>query len=310
MMHIDYIQPLVLAWGRMKKALFQPFDITKWFVVGFTAFLAGLMDEPHSHGSNSQAKFHPDFDEIAAFPFKAWEWLMNHPVWFSLIIVGFLFLLALAVLLTWLSSRGKFMFLDNVVHDRALVTKPWHDFKKLGNSLFLWRLVFFFIIMCIVILFIVQFFLVIIEFHHDDFSAAPILTIVGLAFLAFLVFVVIAYVSMMLENFIVPIMYKNSIGTTKAWKIFLALFSNYWYYFLLYGLLLLVLWIAIIIFIIFAGFFTCCIGFVILVIPYLGSVLLLPISYTLRSCGPEFLRQFGKEFNLFPEYEESVIVNE
>jgi len=36
-----------------------------------------------------------------------------------------------------LRSRGKFMFLDNVVHDRAEVSQPWQDFRRLGNSLFL-----------------------------------------------------------------------------------------------------------------------------------------------------------------------------
>ena len=41
-MTIQYIEPLNRAWGRMKTALFKPFDIHKWFVVGFNAFLAGI----------------------------------------------------------------------------------------------------------------------------------------------------------------------------------------------------------------------------------------------------------------------------
>jgi NADH:ubiquinone oxidoreductase subunit 6 (subunit J) len=309
-MHIDYIQPLSLAWARMKKALFQPFDITKWFVLGFTAFLADLMDGTHGNGSGSRADFPPDFDEIAAFPYIAWEWLLDHPGWFTLIIIGLVLLLVLGVVLTWLSSRGKFMFLDNVVHNRALVTQPWHDFKTLGDSLFLWRLVFGFIVLCVVVLMIVQFFLIVIEYHNKNFTAAPILTLVGLGLLAFLVIVVIAYISMMLENFIIPIMYKNYLATTKAWHIFLSLFSKYWYHFLCYGLLLFVLWIGIVILIVIAGIFTCCIGFLLLIIPYLGSVILLPNSCTFRAYGPEFLRQFSKEFNIFPEYENTGLTSE
>jgi hypothetical protein len=38
-MTIRFMEPLGRAWQRMKQALFRPFDIHKWFVVGFNAFL-------------------------------------------------------------------------------------------------------------------------------------------------------------------------------------------------------------------------------------------------------------------------------
>ena len=143
-MNIDFFNPLSRSWDRMKNALFQPFDITKWFVVGFTAFLAELLDGPHGNGSGKYKRDDVDFGDVADFPYNiAWDWLMDNPGWFSLIIFGIILLIAFLVLLTWLSSRGKFMFLDNVVHDRAKVTKPWYDFREHGNSLFLWRLVCF-----------------------------------------------------------------------------------------------------------------------------------------------------------------------
>ena len=59
-MQIRFIDPLSRGWGRMKKALFQPFDMKKWFLVGFTAFLAGLADchkkECSVHGVGSPNK--------------------------------------------------------------------------------------------------------------------------------------------------------------------------------------------------------------------------------------------------------------
>ena len=307
-MNIDYIDPLSNSWNRMKKALFQPFDITKWFVVGFTAFLAGLIDGPHNSGSGNIYKHrYNDFRDFANFPHTAWNWLMDNQGWFTLIIFGIILIFAFFILLTWLSSRGKFMFLDNVVHDRAKVTKPWYDFREQGNSLFLWRLMFGFICFAVIILFIVQFFIIAVQFYDDDFSASPIMTIVGLALLAFLVFVVTAYISLFLDDFIVPIMYKNNIKATQAWHIFLPFLSKHWIYFLLYGLLVFVLWIFIFIFIILAGIFTCCLGFLLLIIPYIGSVVLLPISYTLRAFGPEFLKQFGSDFDIFPQSEDVVV---
>ncbi len=306
-MNIDFFEPLSHSWNRMKKALFQPFDITKWFVVGFTAFLADLLDSPHGNGSGNFKKNKLDFDELADFPYIAWDWLMDHSGWFALIIFSVILLVSFFILLTWLSSRGKFMFLDNVVHDRAKVTQPWYDFRDHGNSLFLWRLVFGLICFAIIILFIVQFFIVAIEFHNDDFPPAPILFFIGIGLLFFLFLLVFSYISVFLDNFIVPIIYKNNISATKAWHNFLPLFSKHWLYFILYGLILFVLWVFIVIFIILAGIFTCCLGFILLIIPYLGSVVTLPISYTFRSFGPEFLKQFGPDFDIFPESEDVMV---
>jgi hypothetical protein len=58
--------------------------------------------------------------------------------------------------------------------------------------------------------------------------------------------------------------------------------------------------IPIVLGIIVAGFLTCCIGFLILAIPYVGSVVLLPVSYLFRALSVEFLEQFGPEYVLFP----------
>jgi hypothetical protein len=38
-------------------------------------------------------------------------------------------------------------------------------------------------------------------------------------------------------------------------------------------------------------------------VPYIGSVILLPVSYTFRAFSIEFLAQFGDKFNVFPEKE-------
>jgi hypothetical protein len=42
-MTIAYFEPLSRAWQRMKQALFNPFNLNKWFIIGFNAFLAGLL---------------------------------------------------------------------------------------------------------------------------------------------------------------------------------------------------------------------------------------------------------------------------
>jgi len=142
-MNIAYIEPLAKAWNRMKEALFRPFNLNKWLVVGFTAFLAGLGD---GHRGTSSIRFKRDryssLEDIIDLPSRAWEWLIDHPFWLAIIVISVTVILAIVVFVLWLSSRGKFMFLDNVVHNQAEISKPWKQFKALGNSLFLWRLCF------------------------------------------------------------------------------------------------------------------------------------------------------------------------
>ena len=43
-MNIAFFEPLNRSWERMKHILLQPFDLAKWLVLGFSAWLAGLMD--------------------------------------------------------------------------------------------------------------------------------------------------------------------------------------------------------------------------------------------------------------------------
>lgn len=302
-MNIDFVNPLSRGWGRMKKALFQPFNLKKWFVVGFTVFLAELTEGPNGNGTTGiHEKRHGDFGDVINFPGFAWEWLMNHPFWFGLIIIGIVCFIAFIILLTWLSSRGKFMFLDNVVYDRALVVNPWYEFRMHGNSLFLWRLGFGLICLGIIVLLLVAGFILAANIYHQTLKIhESVLLGIGLGLVVLAAICIIAYISMFLNNFIVPIMYKNGIKTTQAWQHFLQIFSRYPFHFILYGLFLLVLYIVVVIAVIIAGFLTCCIGLFLLMIPYINAVVLLPISYTFRAYSVEFLEQFGPEFKIFPE---------
>ena len=300
-MNITYFDALSRGWGHMKKALFQPFDLWKWFVIGFTAFLAALLDRPGGGGGGGRKwDHHPDFDDIADFPSVAWDWLMSHPVWAGLILFGTLFIIAVIVVFTWLSSRGKFMFLHNVVHHKAEVTKPWNEYRRQGDSLFLWRLVYGIIDFAAVALIIVFFFgLITRMFYHDITGAQKVYTIMGMVLLFLTFFIITSYISLFLNDFVVPIMFKYKLSATKGWGRFLPLMSRYFGYFLLYGIIIFFMIIFVICCVILFGLMTCCIGFLFLIIPYIGSVVFLPISYTFRAFSVEFLGQFGPEFKIF-----------
>ncbi len=301
---IRFAQPLSKGWNRMKKSLFRPFDIKKWFVVGFTAFLAGLTDCA-GHGGG-QSKFSDNFDayEFFHFPETVSDWLAANPFWAVLIMIGIALGLVLIIIFTWLGSRGKFMFLDNVIYDKAEVSKPWYEYTREGNSLFLWRLVFGIFVALFFIIFAIIGFNTAYNIYYEDYgSGISALFIIGGIILFLVTSIVLMYVDCFLDNFVVPIMYKNRISAIKGWsRFFKILFPNLGY-FILFGLLKFVLILALGIGIFLAGLLTCCIGFIFLAMPYIGDVVLLPFSYTFRAFGVEFLEQFGDEFKLFFEWE-------
>ncbi len=309
-MNIAYSDPLSRGWNRMKKALFHPFDLAKWFTVGFTAFLAALLDGASPGGSGSgkysdrykHSRF--DWDEFANYPNIAWEWLMTHTLWFTLIVIGIFFLIAISVVFTWLSSRGKFMFLDNVIHDKAEVVKPWKEYSQQGNSLFIWRLIYGFICFILIVISIVISAVVIINlFTGYAAISTKVFAIMGLIFQFMILVILMSFISLFLNDFVVPIMYKYKITTSRAWIKFLPVLSSHLGHFILYGLFIFVLTILVVLCVGLFGVLTCCIGFLFLIIPYIGSVVLLPISYTYRAFSVEFLEQFGDDFSLFPKQE-------
>ena len=306
-MDISYSIPLSKGWNRMKKALFQPFDLNKWMRVGFTAFLAGLTDFNGGGNGNSTGNRNVNWNEFFNFPQTAWDWLNSHPVWFTMIVLGVICIFLFVVFLTWLSSRGKFMFLSNVVNNTDGISKPWNEYRKEGNTLFVWRFFYGLIAFFIFAGLLVMCFTRGMELYTGDVAGIVIFWNVFLMVLVFLgLLVVFGYVSLFLNDFVVPVMYKERIGPVSAWFRFLKLFGKYPVTFLIYGLFIAVLFIAAVLGILFFGVFTCCIGFILLIIPYIGSVVLLPVSYTFRALSLEFLAQFGDEYNLLLKPEESV----
>lgn len=300
-MEIRYFDPLSRGYMRMKKALFQPFDnIKKWLVVGFTAFLAGLTD---CHGGNAghRSRGGVDWEDVVYFPRRAEEWLLENPQWFAMIVIGVVLLVLVIVLLTWLSARGRFMFLDNVVHDKAEVARPWHEFRREGNSLFLFNVVVGFAVLIGFVVYIILCYTSLVEIYEQVIDPAAMLAPAILMVLGILGIVLfLLFVNLMLVDFVVPLMYKNRVGVLAGWGLWFHLFRDHILVFFGYALLVAGLMILVGIAIMLAVVFTCCVGLIFLVLPYVNSVVLLPVSYTMRAFSVEFLGQFGPGYVLFP----------
>jgi len=310
-MSLTYIEPLRRAWNRMVEQLFRPFDLSKWIIVGFTCWLVrlgesggggggGFSGSPPS-GDNNGSLGGEWFDPSgwASWWERIWE---SIELTFVVYLVGCIVvaIVALVLLILWLSSRGHFMFLDNVVRNRAQVVAPWKEYRKEGNSLFLWRLGF--VVACVVVMFLTALpgILTLISAGNGDSGAGIALGIVVLLIPTLLAAVALAYTELFLTDFVAPIMYRQRLKTTAAWRVFLPELRKHGAELLLYGLFVLALHIAVVLVIVAVGLVTCCIPFFILAIPVVGTVTLLPLHLTYRLFSLEFLGQFGPDFQLLP----------
>src|SRR5437870_1536294 len=129
-MPISVIDPVSPAIERARRILFQPFDLGKWFVLGFSAWLAHL-GEGWGGGFNFRTGFPsgppagggggvpgPPGGQSPSPMQEMLDWLQAHLA--LIILVGIAVLLIIFIfgaVLTWLSSRGHFMFLDGVVRN-------------------------------------------------------------------------------------------------------------------------------------------------------------------------------------------------
>ena len=304
-MRIYYIEPLSRAISRTKQALFNPIDLRKWFVVGFTAFLAALADVGLSGGApdpSIRRVSNFNLEKVLYFPQRAWEWLGNHPGWAMLIAFAVLFLILFMIVITWLSARGKFMFLDNVVRGQARVVAPWYEYRKEGNSFFRWNLFGGVVFSAISLLYIFYCFAYLQAVYESNGTGSALIlpaVLAGLGFFA--VSIISSFIFVLLRDFVSQIMYRNRIMGWEAIQRFLPLFFSHFLHFVGYGIFELIVSLLIVAGIFICGCITCCIGFVILAIPYINAVVLLPLSYAMRAFSVEFLEQFGSEYQVFPK---------
>lgn len=299
-MAASFIPPLERAWERTRGMLLRPFDFERWAVVAFAAFLADLAGGGWSR-MHLRVGFPPHFDRYVDRPLDLFRDLFAGPVWLMWAFPMLVLSLLLGVALLWISSRGKFVFLDCMLHGRAAVAEPWRRFGRVGNSLFLWRLGY-------VALLLFTFGALLaptVSFGramNTDGWTRPIgaATLAAAALVTLVLGLIFAYVALLLESFIVPLMYRDGIGTIEAWRRFLPLLRENAVDFLVYGLGVAFAGMALALTLMIAAIVTCCIVPVLLAVPYVNVALLLPLYGVFRLYGVEFLSEFGPQWTIPP----------
>lgn len=287
--------PVGMALETVRRVLFQPFNFIKWLAIGLTAWLAQL-----ESGMGTGFHFNPGQwrkEQASQYGQVVWEWILGHlffiiPLVILLVIAGFV----VGLLILWLSCRGKFMFLDNVVGNRAEIFQPWHKFRAQGNSCFLFLICFGLAAAAVLILgagLVVLFGWPDFSRSHFGWYAAGAIGIGAIFLLCFMI--TAATIRAFFEDFVIPIMALRTCRIMEGWKVFFELFRRHVGIFVLYLLFRVVLVMAI-------GFITvflCCLLCCTVLIPYIGAVILLPIHVFWRSYSVHFLGQFDKSLKMF-----------
>lgn len=301
-MQVSLSDCLNRAWDHMKTVLFRPFDLRKWMVIGFSAWLAMLVGWNSGSGGGTSVDLERtdgettfDREGFLQAVTNSWQWLVERPLAMVLITVAVLAFFLLIIALLWVSSRGKFIFLDNVVRNRAEIVEPWRRFQTLGDSLFLFRLglgaVFF--LFGSGLIGGALWYLFSLDSDRVHVWAAGVL--LWIAFFTLFWFAIVL-ISFLLDAFVVPIMHRRNLTVVAAWDHLLPLLTAHLGSFILCGLLLFVLALGVGVLLVLAGVLTCCVGWLILAIPYIGTVLTLPIWVTYRAFTVEFLRGIDPTF--------------
>jgi hypothetical protein len=306
---ISVIDPISPAIEWVKTVLFRPFDLGKWFVIGFCAWLAYLGEGggPSFNFGGQQYEFSEEsFHHAKEVLIENLYWII--PVTITAIVISII----IGFVITWLRSRGSFMFLHCVALNKAEVVAPWHKFKKQGNSLFLFRIVLWLISLAVMFLLIAVFVVIGVLLFAGGGGPHPlgILLMVLLAFCLIVpTIIVFALIGKFTRDFVVPIMFLRQGTCMVAWREFWPLLTGNKGKFTVYILFQIVIAIAVGVVVLACVCITCCCLGCILNIPYIGTVLLLPILVFDRSYSLLYLRQYGPSFDVFePEPDSTLAV--
>ena len=294
--------PVGQAMDRVKQVLFQPFDIGRWFVIGFCAWLACLGEGGgfpggihygghHGHGWHS---IRDGFEQARDYVMHNIAWIA--PLAIALIVVS----VAIWLVVTWLSSRGRFLFLHCVALNAAEVRVPWARFAPAANSLFLFRLVISLISLVVMLPLVGGFLLVVMRMVlREAVSPGGVILAVVLFLAMIAVGIVFWIIGRLTKDFVVPLQYLRHSRCLEAWRELRGLLRGNIGNLVLYFLFRIVLAIAISVVVVGVVLVTCCIAGCLFALPYLGTVLLLPILVFERAYSLFYLAQFGPDYNVF-----------
>ena len=287
------------AYSRTVSVLFRPFDMTRWFSMGFCAWLAYLGAESSGNFNGMGKGTDPGLvkQQVDGMLDKL-STASSHPGWLALVAGLSLLGLLFAFWLCSLRSRGDFMFLHRWYRPDAPIMNCWQAAKDSGHELFVWRLYFFLIAVLLFALDVALAYSLILKPYlaaGKVWSGDLLTPAVTCATSAVLLAVAVQLVAHLTKAFVVPVMYWQGVTASRAWLVVFALCNQYPVAVLGYLFCCLVCGVAAAVAVVMLGLMTCCLGFIPMLLPYVGTVMLLPVYLFFRGYAVCFLSQWRPE---------------
>jgi len=295
---------------RSKQLLFSPVKADKWFALGFTVFLAQCGESNGSFGTRGNLPGFPGGTTsgigrgTSGLPQAIRDGIhalkAELAFYLGLAAVGLLLAVGIWLLVLWFSSRAKLMFVESVVWDRVDVGEQWTRAAPLGMSLFKFR--------ALVSLTTSGLLLGLVggaiavgfsDFETANFTGPGALAAYAMMAAATLLLAMpVAVLMALLDDFVVPLMVVRNAPVAEAWRLCRAevLAGNVGGIFIFY-VLRVILGIGSAIIVVTLTCVTCCLT----AVPYLGTVLLLPLFVFSRAYPLYFMEQLGVRVFPAPE---------
>jgi hypothetical protein len=189
------------------------------------------------------------------------------------------------------------MLLDGIVKNRGAIKEPWTEYKTEGNSLFLFSIVIGLLILLTFSLIAgISVLIALPDIQSETFGGAGVAAIVVGSSLMLLFILACIALSAFVKILMVPTMYLKRVRAIEGWKIaWNQLLKGHVGSFILLILMMFLLGLGAGVVAMFAVCATCCIG----ALPYISSVLLLPITVFFVCYALCYIQQFGGDWTFF-----------
>ncbi len=292
------------AWEGTAQRLFRPFNGRKWLWLAFSAWLATMLEGGGGGGGGYTFPGNGgDGGNAAPELARAGRWVAeNLGCILAIAIPVFVLFLAVIVVLSYIKARAEFVFLDQVVGDHTRFEPAWHAYRREGKSVWAWRWGLAGLAVAAIAIIVGLGILVWLPARDAYQTGAATAVRIALTAPILLLFLVAIFTCLLadffLKQFVIPIMARHHLRATEAWRRFLPLLRANAGSFALYVLISLGVWLGIGTAVVLAGCLTCCIGFVVLALPWIGTLPLLPALVFFRLFSVAFLAQVGPEYDL------------
>ncbi len=284
--------PLVAAYRRagrgMQSVLFRPFDAVRWLKLGFASFLSLL--------PSAGLVF---FASAAVLPGGLAGW-REHPALAPLLLfslpVVLLLGLVIQLLFLYAGSRASFMTLHMLLAGDFSVAGSLGPYGRRAFSLFTGRAGLFLLgAASLFFLLVIPAWMMADAWPGTAWMGVPLLVLTGTVFL-----LALGFIETIVSDFLAPLMWRRDLTLSQAWARFLPLFAARLPSFAAFYLAKLALGLAVALCLAAMGFFTCCLFFLLALLPVLGQALLQPVFVFFRLFSLAFLEAVDPGEGLLP----------